>query len=205
MNVTKQSGLLSFWTQATQGEFSDKPPSLKGEGSHFAWSLSVGSRWKGAAVFLSMSLPKYHTGGMAMSKTLSTRIREAIYTRDNHICFYCGRIVRKLTAPESYLNPCLDQRSVDHKTPPSKGGSNSYDNLITACRSCNSQKGELTLEEYREFLSKERGKSVEFRYHLRKAMEVYPTPYDGVLQEILDWVDSIRYEVSFAGERQNQQ
>lgn len=59
--------------------------------------------------------------------------RENIYKRDNYECVYCG----------SNKNLTLD-----HVIPQSKGGKDSWDNLVTACRTCNSEKADLTLEEY---------------------------------------------------------
>jgi 5-methylcytosine-specific restriction endonuclease McrA len=61
--------------------------------------------------------------------------RENIYRRDNYECVYCG-------------NSHLKSLTLDHVIPQSKGGANAWDNLVTACRSCNSEKADLTLEEY---------------------------------------------------------
>jgi len=61
--------------------------------------------------------------------------RENIYKRDNYECVYCGDNNRK------YL-------TLDHVIPQSKGGSNSWDNLVTACKKCNHEKADLTLKEY---------------------------------------------------------
>lgn len=61
--------------------------------------------------------------------------RENIYRRDNYECVYCGSSnIKSLT--------------LDHVIPQSKGGENAWDNLVTACRSCNGAKADLTLEEY---------------------------------------------------------
>jgi 5-methylcytosine-specific restriction endonuclease McrA len=61
--------------------------------------------------------------------------RENIYRRDNYECVYCG---------------CSNQRilTLDHVVPQSKGGKDSWSNLVTACRPCNHEKADLTLEEY---------------------------------------------------------
>lgn len=61
--------------------------------------------------------------------------RENIYKRDNYECVYCG---------SSYVKSL----TLDHVIPQSKGGENAWDNLVTACRTCNSEKADLTLEEY---------------------------------------------------------
>jgi hypothetical protein len=62
--------------------------------------------------------------------------RENIFKRDNYSCVYCGVDGNKKTL------------TLDHVYPQSKGGKNSWDNLVTACQPCNSEKADLTLEEY---------------------------------------------------------
>lgn len=52
-------------------------------------------------------------------------IRAAIIERDGGVCHYCGQ----------------DANTVDHKTPLALGGTSNPDNLVAACRSCNSGKG----------------------------------------------------------------
>jgi Meiotically up-regulated gene 113 len=91
ISMTKQSGLSSFWANAAQREFSDKPPSLEGEGSHFAWSLSAGSRWKGAAVFLSKSLAKYHTYGGYMEFQITEHEFDGGGIYIEAVCYLCEK------------------------------------------------------------------------------------------------------------------
>ncbi len=61
--------------------------------------------------------------------------RENIFKRDNHSCVYCGESKRQLL-------------TLDHVYPRSKGGKDSWDNLVTACKSCNGEKGDLLIEEW---------------------------------------------------------
>ncbi len=61
--------------------------------------------------------------------------RENVFRRDNYECVYCGDSTRKTL-------------TLDHVIPQSKGGKDSWDNLVTACKRCNSEKSDLTLEEY---------------------------------------------------------
>lgn len=56
--------------------------------------------------------------------------REAIYCRDGHACVYCGS---------------MGQLQVDHYVRVQDGGTNSPNNLVTCCRSCNSSKQNLTI------------------------------------------------------------
>lgn len=58
--------------------------------------------------------------------------RENVFKRDNGICAYCGG-TKHLT--------------VDHIIPKSRGGANSWENLITSCFSCNNRKDNRTPQE----------------------------------------------------------
>lgn len=42
--------------------------------------------------------------------------------------------------------------TIDHLTPLSRGGTNNIDNLVAACRSCNSRKGAKTMYEFAPIL-----------------------------------------------------
>lgn len=58
--------------------------------------------------------------------------RRNIFARDNHTCQYCGK----------RLKP--SDLSLDHVIPRSRGGSTSWDNIVSACRACNVRKGRRT-------------------------------------------------------------
>jgi 5-methylcytosine-specific restriction endonuclease McrA len=60
-------------------------------------------------------------------------LRQEVFQRDGYLCQYCGE-TRDLTC--------------DHIMPLIRGGSNELDNLTTACRPCNSSKGDKTLVEW---------------------------------------------------------
>ena len=55
--------------------------------------------------------------------------RHRLFKRDNHECVYCGS-KKNLT--------------VDHIQPKSRGGENTWQNLITCCGTCNRAKGDKT-------------------------------------------------------------
>lgn len=79
-------------------------------------------------------------------KGIAPRMRKAVYSRDNWRCFYCGR--------DMSGNPrrgMSSDRVIDHLIPFSRGGVDEFWNYVTACVICNSQKHDLTLEEFREF------------------------------------------------------
>ena len=59
--------------------------------------------------------------------------RKNIIKRDNHQCQYCG----------SRLGPM----TVDHIVPKKKKGTDSWENLVSACVACNNKKGNRTPEQ----------------------------------------------------------
>ncbi len=61
--------------------------------------------------------------------------RREIFHRDHYTCQYCGSRSKDLT--------------IDHVIPRHKGGKHTWENLVSACRSCNHRKGGKTLEETR--------------------------------------------------------
>ena len=61
--------------------------------------------------------------------------RREVFSRDRHTCQYCGRQTHDLT--------------LDHVMPRHRGGGHTWENLVTACKTCNHRKGGKTLEEAR--------------------------------------------------------
>ena len=60
--------------------------------------------------------------------------RHRVFKRDNNECVYCGS-KKELT--------------IDHVIPRSRGGKNTWDNLVTCCSKCNLKKGDKTPDEAR--------------------------------------------------------
>lgn len=61
--------------------------------------------------------------------------RREVFIRDNFTCQYCGRQAGDLT--------------IDHVVPRSRGGPHTWDNLVSACKTCNHRKGGKSLHEAR--------------------------------------------------------
>tara|TARA_R100001086_G_scaffold246872_1_gene179850 strand:+ start:92 stop:385 length:294 start_codon:yes stop_codon:yes gene_type:complete len=68
---------------------------------------------------------------------VAQKIRIDVWIRDKFKCVYCNM---------KYSHRV--QLTLDHKVPLSKGGKNTKDNLVTACKQCNGNKGSLTYDEY---------------------------------------------------------
>lgn len=58
--------------------------------------------------------------------------KKKILERDNYICFYCGRY----------------GDTVDHIVPKVRGGISSFSNCICACKRCNTDKGDLSINNF---------------------------------------------------------
>jgi len=56
----------------------------------------------------------------------------SLFARDQHLCMYCGK---------SYARQLLTR---DHVVPLSRGGRDTWENVVCACFSCNSRKGGRT-------------------------------------------------------------
>jgi 5-methylcytosine-specific restriction endonuclease McrA len=57
-----------------------------------------------------------------------------LFARDRYTCQFCGR-----TEAELGFRECLTR---DHLVPLSRGGTNDWTNVVTACSSCNTRKGD---------------------------------------------------------------
>ena len=70
-------------------------------------------------------------------RTIPPLTNRELFLRDAHMCMYCGNELH-----ESELTR-------DHVTPISRGGKDRWSNVVTACRNCNTRKGNRKPEEAR--------------------------------------------------------
>ena len=61
--------------------------------------------------------------------------RHSIFERDKNTCQYCGKRFTR------------NKLTIDHVTPQSRGGDDSWENLVVACLACNVSKADRTPEE----------------------------------------------------------
>lgn len=76
---------------------------------------------------------KRAASGLVSQWTAPAALRKTVYDADNYECVYCGS---------------AEFLSLDHKTSELHGGTNDFDNLVTACRTCNGAKRDMTFDEY---------------------------------------------------------
>jgi len=72
-----------------------------------------------------------------LSQHWYTKHRALVLERDGRVCHYCGKAL-----------PLKSSACLDHVVPRSKGGSDDPDNLVVACKRCNTQKGNSDLGVY---------------------------------------------------------
>jgi len=76
---------------------------------------------------------------------ISILTRSNIYARDRYLCQYCG--AKEGSTKVVNGKPVRVVLTLDHILPESRGGKFQWDNLISACKFCNSKKGDRTPEE----------------------------------------------------------
>ena len=89
------------------------------------------------------------------SKWLRRTTRLRIYMRDGWCCVWCCCKVERPVLPEDGIpvgGGIIRQASIDHVVPRSRGGSNSPDNLITCCATCNAKRNDLSVPAFAEVL-----------------------------------------------------
>lgn len=91
-----------------------------------------------------------------------TRHNDKLFARDCHVCAYCGNVFNRSELTREHIHPV------------SKGGENTWMNVVTACKTCNWKKADMTLEKagmtllylpyipnrYEDFLLQRNGKRI---------------------------------------------
>jgi 5-methylcytosine-specific restriction endonuclease McrA len=80
-------------------------------------------------------------------RTKAALTQKNLFIRDNYTCQYCDRHRSELRSFEFLTR--------DHIIPESKGGKNTWENLVTACSTCNNKKADYFLSQVTMQLAKE--------------------------------------------------
>lgn len=99
---------------------------------------SIHSSWPVPTMVALLTYIKERTGPAMLTK-------RNLFIRDKSTCQYCGRHKRDLVAKE-FL-------TIDHVLPRSHGGRSTWNNVVTACSTCNNKKGNTLLSESRMVLT----------------------------------------------------
>ena len=105
----------------------------------------------------------------------TARQRQIITERFEGICQACGKEgLSPLSTDDDFL------ASIDHVIPLSRGGTNDDDNIQLLCLPCNLKKGNMTMPEFIDYLTK----SSELELYFKELSNL------GVDSEVLDYVKS---------------
>jgi hypothetical protein len=80
------------------------------------------------------------------------KVAVMIKARDGHKCVYCGK-------PEVNIPPAhpVDKHQLDHLLPRVQGGKDEPQNLVTACKSCNAARHDMTVEGWAKYARQKLG------------------------------------------------
>ena len=83
-----------------------------------------------------------------------------VFLRDKFVCQYCTNTFK------------VEELTFDHVLPRSKGGTTMWENVVTCCRSCNTQKGNKTLQKLGLKLKKQ--PHIPSNYELKEIGRMFP-------------------------------
>lgn len=106
---------------------------------------------------------KVFVKGRRVFKTSASLTQKNLFIRDNYTCQYCNRSRDKLRSFEFLTR--------DHVIPESKGGQSTWDNLVTACSTCNNKKADRDLEDTGMTLLKQPSKPSVFEVWMRHSQK----------------------------------
>jgi molybdopterin converting factor small subunit len=100
-----------------------------------------------------------------------------IKSQEPHICYYCSKNI-----------VTHNDLTIEHKYPVSRGGLTIKDNLVIACSKCNSEKADMTEQEYYNY--KEKQEELQKNFEVNKVVNNLLNTYD----EIIKRSDEIRQQ-----------
>lgn len=106
-----------------------------------------------------------------------------LFIRDNHTCQYCGRHASELTSAKvkaknrnkrkkkTGASSVKEILTRDHVIPKKLGGSNTWENVVTSCSTCNNRKGDVRLEDTNLTLFKVPTEPTQFEILMKSKMK----------------------------------
>lgn len=126
--ITREEGALMYCRNQVAWEAGMQHIVLRGGFSRLTGSRSI------LLVSTIVAAQGLHRGCDLLNDT-PPLTNKNLFRRDKHMCLYCG----------DYLYDCELTR--DHVVPVSRGGTDTWENVVTACRLCNHRKADRLLEE----------------------------------------------------------
>lgn len=120
-------------------------------------------------------MTKRRTEKRKPGKWLYKLTRQAIYKRDNHTCYWCGK----------HKDDGI-QLSLDHLVPWVYFGADKHTNLVTCCRKCNSKRGDKKLKQWYTVLENEYKLSSESISILKNRIKKVRRSSDSSIQRMRD-------------------
>lgn len=101
--------------------------------------------------------------------------RQAVWNKTGGHCYYCGLALTpdEVDTIEGRYNSWMD---ADHLLPKAKGGLDTLENMVPACKACNCAKGLKTLEEYRQYVA------------------IKKSGRPNLTRDIVDWLDAVGFQ-----------
>jgi len=160
LNASYEPLNITTWRRATVLMLKGKAESLEEDSSQLIWKNT-----KLPIVIRLRDFIKVPYRELALTK-------KNLLQRDNHCCQYCGCKGEKL--------------SIDHIIPRSRGGTDTWDNVTTACLSCNVMKGSRTPKEAKMLLKKQPYKPVS-KIIFETSKQIYSGHYKEWNKYIIGW------------------
>lgn len=111
------------------------------------------------------------------NKYYSIEKKQVAFEKTNGFCAYCG------------INPSpfkKQEHTIDHLISQNDEGGHEIENLYISCKSCNSQKGKKTVEDYREYLERKYNlQNHKFWFELIDVKVTQPKHIADILKEFL--------------------
>lgn len=110
--------------------------------NNFNWKGGISKTKEYQRIYKQRYKSRKKGGGELTTQTIQQVYEDNIKKYETLTCYLCLKPIE------------FGKDTLEHKTPLSKGGTNKYDNLEIACRSCNSKKRDKTVEQFINQVSK---------------------------------------------------
>ncbi len=108
---------------------------------------------------------KRYIKGRRVFKTIALLTQRNLFIRDGYTCQYCGKPRGELKRSEFLTR--------DHIIPTSRGGTDTWNNVVASCSTCNNKKSDSYLSDIRLTLVKQPTEPTVFEIWTRQQQKIY--------------------------------